>query len=154
MTGVQTCALPILIPELSISHKLEPSGKLVLASKIKSQINFGNNFEFYQAASIGGDNGLRGYRNQRFTGSSYVYQNTDLRYSFDKVKTKLMPLRFGLFGSFDYGRVWLDGEDSNKWNNSYGGGFFISRVDVLTTNLGVYKSIDGIRIAFSLGFEF
>ena len=143
-----------LIPELSISHKLEPSGKLVLASKIKSQINFGNNFEFYQAASIGGDNGLRGYRNQRFTGSSYVYQNTDLRYSFDKVKTKLMPLRFGLFGSFDYGRVWLDGEDSNKWNNSYGAGFFISRVDVLTTNLGVYKSIDGIRIAFSLGFEF
>lgn len=143
-----------LIPELSISHKLEPSGKLVLASKIKSQINFGNNFEFYQAASIGGDNGLRGFRNQRFTGNSYVYQNIDLRYSFDKVKTKLMPLRFGLFGSFDYGRVWLVGEDSNKWNNSYGGGFFISIVDILTTNFGVYNSIDGIRIAFSLGFEF
>lgn len=143
-----------LIPELSITHKLVSSGKLVLASRIKSQVNLGNNFEFYQAASIGGTNGLRGFRNQRFTGNSYVFQNTDLRYSFDKIKTKLIPIRFGLFGGFDYGRVWFDNEDSNKWNNSYGGGFFMSGVDVITTNLGVYNSIDGIRIAFSLGFGF
>lgn len=125
-----------------------------MASRIKSQVNLGNNFEFYQAASIGGTNGLRGFRNQRFTGNSYVFQNTDLRYSFDKIKTKLIPIRFGLFGGFDYGRVWFDNEDSNKWNNSYGGGFFMSGVDVITTNLGVYNSIDGIRIAFSLGFGF
>ncbi|WP_323028303.1 metallophosphoesterase [Gelidibacter japonicus] len=142
-----------LIPELSITHKLVSSGKLVLASRIKSHINFGDHFEFYQAASIGGIDGPRGFRNQRFTGNQSFFQNTDIRYSFGKFRTKLIPIRLGLFAGFDYGRVWLDGEDSKKWNNSYGGGFFISGVDIISANLGVFNSIDGIRAAFSLGFN-
>lgn len=145
-------AYSYLIPELSFVHKLVPSGKLLLASRIKSHINFGNNFQFYQAASIGGTNGLRGFRNQRFTGNQYFFQNSDLRYSFDKFRTKLIPIRIGLFGGFDYGRVWLAGEDSTKWNNSYGGGIFISGVDIITANLGVFNSTDGLRAAFALGF--
>lgn len=142
-----------LISELGFSHKLISSGKLVLASRIKSQINFGTNFEFYQAASIGGTNGLRGFRNQRFTGNQYVFQNTDIRYSFEKFKTKVIPMRFGFFGGFDYGRVWLDGEDSKKWNNSYGGGFFISGADVINFNIGGFNSTDGFRVVFALGFS-
>lgn len=141
-----------LISELGFSHKLISSGKLVLASRIKSQIIFGTNFEFYQAASIGGTNGLRGFRNQRFTGNQYVFQNTDIRYSFEKFKTKVIPMRFGFFGGFDYGRVWLDGEDSKKWNNSYGGGFFISGADVINLNIGGFNSTDGFRVVFALGF--
>jgi hypothetical protein len=31
-------------------------------------------------------------------------------------------MSFGIFGGFDYGRVWLDGETSNKWHQSVGGG--------------------------------
>jgi hypothetical protein len=142
-----------LISELGFSHKLISSGKLVLASRIKSQINFGNDFEFYQAASIGGTNGLRGFRDQRFTGNQYLFQNTDIRYSFEKFKTSVIPMRFGLFGGFDYGRVWLDGEDSNKWNNSYGGGFFISGADVINFNIGGFNSTDGFRVVFALGFS-
>ncbi|MHB1104887.1 MAG: metallophosphoesterase [Lutibacter sp.] len=142
-----------LISELGFSHKLISSGKLVLASRIKSQIIFGTNFEFYQAASIGGTNGLRGFRNQRFTGNQYVFQNTDIRYSFEKFKTKVIPMRFGFFGGFDYGRVWLDGEDSKKWNNSYGGGFFISGADVINLNIGGFNSTDGFRVVFALGFS-
>lgn len=142
-----------LISELDFSHKLISSGKLVLASKIKSQINFGNNFEFYQAASIGGTNGLRGFRNQRFTGNQYLFQNTDIRYSFERFRTKVIPMRFGLFGGFDYGKVWLDGEDSKKWNNSYGGGFFISGADVINFNIGGFNSTDGFRVVFALGFS-
>lgn len=141
------------ISELDFSHKLISSGKLVLASKIKSQINFGNNFEFYQAASIGGTNGLRGFRNQRFTGNQYLFQNTDIRYSFERFRTKVIPMRFGLFGGFDYGKVWLDGEDSKKWNNSYGGGFFISGADVINFNIGGFNSTDGFRVVFALGFS-
>ncbi|MBA5764885.1 hypothetical protein H2O73_21285, partial [Vibrio sp. 404] len=85
----------------------------VLASKVKSHINFGDGFEFYQAAVIGGQDGLRGYRNQRYTGKKSLYQNTDLRYSFSRMKTPVIPIKMGVYGSFDYGRVWLDGEDSN-----------------------------------------
>lgn len=143
-----------VIPEISITHKLNPSGKLVVATKVKSHINFGNDFEFYQAASIGGTDGLRGFRNQRFSGNQSLYQNTDLRYSFSSMKTRIVPIKLGLYGGFDYGRIWLDGEDSNKWNNSYGGGFFVTGVEIVNANLGVFNSTDGIRIAFALGFEF
>ena len=61
-------------------------------------------------ASIGTSDGLRGYRNQRFTGKNAFYQNTDLRFNFRKIKTRLLPLQFGVYGGFDYGRVWMENE--------------------------------------------
>ena len=60
-----------LIPAISFDHKLFHSDKLVFATKIKGHFNYGDSYEFYQAATIGGNkNGLRGYRNQRFTGKN------------------------------------------------------------------------------------
>ncbi|MES2573836.1 MAG: metallophosphoesterase [Bacteroidota bacterium] len=143
-----------MIPEVSFNHKLIPSGKLVLATQIKSRIIFNDNFEFYQASSIGGEDGLRGFRNQRFTGQQSLFQNTDIRYTFNSLKTALIPIRIGIYGGFDYGRIWIKDDNSNKWNNSYGGGFFINGVELLTANLGLFNSIDGLRLAFSLGFQF
>jgi hemolysin activation/secretion protein len=143
-----------LIPEISFAHKLTTSGKLVLATKFKGHINFSNDIEFYQAAAIGGFDGLRGFRNQRFTGRQSYYQNTDIRYSFNKMKTSLLPIRIGIYGSFDYGRVWIDEESSNKWHNSYGGGFFINGAELMSVNLGAFYSEDGVRVAFMLGFGF
>jgi hypothetical protein len=141
-----------LIPEIHFAHKLNASGKLVVATKLKSHINFNTDFEFYHAASMGGTDGPRGFRDQRFTGQSSFYQNTDLRYSFNRVKTGFLPTRVGLFGSFDYGRVWADQENSSKINYSYGGGFFVNAAELMSLNIGVFNSIDGIRIAFALGF--
>jgi hypothetical protein len=143
-----------LIPEVSFNHKLVSSGKLVLATLLKSHIVFNNNYEFYQAASIGGNEGLRGFRNQRFTGQQSLFQNTDIRYTFNSLKTSIIPIRLGLYGGFDYGRIWIKDDSSNKWNNSYGGGFFINGAELLTANIGAFDSIDGLRIAFSLGFQF
>ncbi|MFV5692947.1 phosphoesterase [Flavobacterium sp. LT1R49] len=143
-----------MIPEISFNHKLVASGKLVLATQIKSHIIFNNNYEFYQAASIGGNDGLRGFRNQRFTGQQSLFQNTDIRYTFNSLKTFIIPLRLGVYGGFDYGRIWINNDHSNKWNNSYGGGFFINGAELLTANLGLFNSIDGLRLAFSLGFQF
>ena len=147
-------AFAYFIPEVSFTQKFDPAGNLVLATIFKSQMNFGNDFEFYQGASIGGVDGLRGFRNQRFLGNQSFYNNTDLRYSFSSQKTRVIPVRLGVYGSFDYGRVWLKGENSNKWNNSYGGGFFLNGIELMTANLGVFNSSDGIRVAFKLGFGF
>ncbi|MFV8342543.1 metallophosphoesterase [Flavobacterium sp. XS2P39] len=143
-----------IIPEVSFNHKLVPSGKLVLATQIKSHIIFNSNYEFYQAASIGGNDGLRGFRNQRFTGQQSLFQNTDIRYTFKSMKTNIIPIRMGMYGGFDYGRIWIKDDNSNKWNNSYGGGFFINGAELLTANLSLFNSIDGLRLAFSLGFQF
>ena len=143
-----------VIPSLSFDYKLIPNGRLVLATKFKGHFNLGNDFEFYQAASIGANNGLRGFRFQRFTGKTAYFQNTDLRLSFRKRKTGLLPITPGIFTGFDYGRVWLPNTESNTWHNSYGGGFFINGSDIISANLGVFNSTDGFRFTFGLGFGF
>ena len=70
------------------------------------------------------------------------------------MKTKLIPIRVGIYSGFDYGRIWLNEEDSKKWHNSYGGGFFINGAELLSANIGLFNSSDGMRVAFSLGFQF
>ncbi|MGJ5642158.1 metallophosphoesterase [Formosa sp. S-31] len=143
-----------IIPKMSLVHKLNYSGRLVLASTIKGQVNTGDDYEFYQAAAIGGEDGLRGYRNQRFTGHSAFYQNSDVRYSFSNLKTPVLPLKIGAYGSFDYGRVWASHEDSDTWHNSYGGGLFANGAGLFSANIGLFNSSDGLRVAFALGFGF
>lgn len=149
------------IPSLGIDYKLIPSGQLVLATKAKGHINFGDDFEFYQAASIGANNGLRGYRNERFTGKNAFYQSTDLRLNLRRVKTGLLPLNIGIYGGFDYGRVWIDDDlvgnpvfNSDSWNTSVGGGIFLNAANKITGNLSVFNSDDDLRLAFALGFGF
>jgi hypothetical protein len=143
-----------LIPSLGFDYKLTTNGQLVLATKLKSHITFGNEYEFYQGANIGANDGLRGYRNQRFTGKNSFYQITDLRFNFRKIKTKLFPINIGVFTGFDYGRVWVENDNSEKWHNSYGGGMFLSVAEILSVNLSAFNSDDNIRFAFGLGFEF
>ena len=143
-----------LIPEISFDYKLIPSGQLVLATKFKGHLTFGDKFEFYQGANIGGNNGLRGYRNERFTGKDAFYHSTDIRLNLRKFKTSLLPLNIGIYGGFDYGKVWLDSIDSKKWNTSVGGGVFFNAANMTTGNISAFNSDDGLRIAFTLGFAF
>ncbi len=149
------------VPSLAVDYKLIPSGNIVLGTKIQSQINLGDDYEFYQAASIGGDNGLRGYRNQRFSGKSAFYQSTDIRFNLRRYKTAVIPIEVGFYGAFDYGRVWVDDDlvsdssfNEDRLNTSFGGGLFFNMVDMVTANIGVFNSDDGIRFAFKLGVGF
>ncbi|RKE98432.1 metallophosphoesterase [Ichthyenterobacterium magnum] len=143
-----------LIPELGFNYKLMPNGQLVLATKLKGQINLGDGFEFYQAANIGANEGLRGYRNERFTGKRAFVQSTDLRLNLRKVKTGILPLQIGLYGGLDYGRVWIEDDNSRNWNTSIGGGIFANAADMITANISAFNSDDGLRIAFKMGFGF
>ncbi|MEW7290375.1 metallophosphatase [Aquimarina sp. 2304DJ70-9] len=141
-------------PHFAITHKLSKNGKWVLATKIAGEAILGDNFEFYHAAQIGGTQSLRGYRNERFTGKYSAYQNTDLRFQIGKFKTSFIPLKYGVTGGFDYGRVWIEDDNSDKWNNSVGGSFWVSGLDTFTGNVGYFSSSDGGRIVFVLGFAF
>ncbi|GAA4888458.1 metallophosphoesterase [Flaviramulus aquimarinus] len=151
------------IPELGFDYKLVSSGQLVFATNAKAHFIFGDDFEFYQAANLGANNGLRGYRNERFSGKNSFYQSTDLRLNLRKVKTGLLPLHIGVYAGFDYGRIWIDDElvlnnnlayNSNAWNTSVGGGVFANAADILTLNVSAFNSDDGLRFAFKVGFGF
>ena len=127
---------------------------MVLATDFRGHINLGDDFEFYQAATLGARTGLRGYRFQRFTGKSAFSQSTDIRWNMGSLKTGLLPLSYGVYGGVDYGRVWIDDDDSEKWNNSFGGGFFLNMAQMLTANVSAFNSNDGLRVAFRMGFGF
>jgi len=143
-----------IIPSIAFDYKITSSDQLVLATNIAGHLNIGDDFEFYQAANLGANNGLRGYRNERFTGKNSFVQSTDLRLNLSKMKTGLLPLNIGLFAGLDYGRVWIEDGNSNKWNNSIGGGLFFNGANMIVGNIAAFSGNDGLRLAFKMGFGF
>ena len=143
-----------IIPSISFDYKLVSSGQIVLATQFKYHATFGNEYEFYQGANLGGNNGLRGYRNERFIGKKAFYQSSDIRLNLRELKTGLLPLHIGVYGGYDYGKVWLENVDSKNWNTSIGGGVFFNAANMMTGNLSAFNSDDGLRIAFAMGFNF
>ena len=126
----------------------------VLATKVGAEMNFGDTYEFYHAATLGGKNSLRGFRNERFNGKTSFYQSTDLRVGIAELTTNFIPLRLGVSAGFDYGRIWTPEGGSEQWHNSYGGSVFLNGFKALTANLGYYRSKESNRVLFTLGFKF
>ena len=143
-----------ITPSLSFNYKLVPKGNLVIATKAKAHFNLGDGYKFYHGATIGASDGLRGFRNQRFTGKTSFYQNTDIRLNFKKMKTGLLPLSLGVYGGFDYGRVWMPGMNSNQWHTSYGGGFFLNTANIVSLKIAYFRSVEDSLFSFGLGFGF
>lgn len=147
-------SFPYIIPELRLTTKIDSKGILVYATKLKAHFNLSNDFEFYQAASLGDGDGLRGFREERFSGKSSFYHNSDIRLSLGKIRNSILPIWFGAYGGFDYGRVWIPAEESNVLHTSTGGGLYFNLAGFTTANIAYFSSKDGgrINIRFSLAF--
>jgi len=143
-----------LKPNIAFDYPLTSNGRIVFATKLGGQVNFGDDFEFYQAARLGARNGLRGYRFDRFLGNSSFYQSSDIRFNLKKFRTGLFPVTVGLYGGFDYGKVWADNLPTGDWNTSIGGGFIFDAADLLSASIAVFNSDDDMRIVFGVGFGF
>jgi hypothetical protein len=143
-----------IVPLIGFTYNITSNSKVVVATKLKGTIIIGDTFQFYNAASIGGLDGLRGYNNNRFTGNASFYQNTDLRLNLTQFKTKIVPFQLGIFGGFDYGRVWYDNENNKGLKTSYGGGIWADTARLMNFNLSVFDSKDGVFVRFGLGFGF
>jgi len=146
--------VPYATVSLAISHRLLPDGSLVAASQTKARFLFSNDYEFYQMATIGGDYDVRAFRSERFSGKRSYFQSTDIRYEIGKIRRSVLPLRYGLLGGFDYGRVWLPGEHSDKWHTSVGGGLWLTGIDIITAKISYFYASEGGRVSFGLGFGF
>lgn len=141
-------------PTVSFIYPIHESGLATLATKAQANFIIGDDYEFYHAATVGGNNSLRGFRNERFLGKTSFFQMTDLRVCLIEQRTGFVPLRIGVTGGFDLGRVWNENEDSEKWHNSYGGSIFINGFQAFTANIGYYQSVEDSRIIFTAGFRF
>lgn len=134
-------------------NRLFDNKHFVYATKIGFQHVEGET-TFYQNPRLGGNLSLRGYRNDRFNGNTAFYQNSDLRITFGKVKTRLFPLTVGTNISFDHGRVWLKEEDSDVWHYTYGGDFWVNILDLAIIRGGVHWSTESHRVSAGMRFAF
>ncbi|WP_313376468.1 metallophosphoesterase [Chishuiella sp.] len=140
---------------LGFTHKISANGRLTIASMLKGKAVWGKNenIEFYQMATLGGDQDFRGYRPGRFAANKVFLQTSDLRFDAFRFKA-IVPLRLGVFVGADYGRVWLDGENSKKWHSSTGGGIWLNGVNTITATISYFKGDDPGRVVFGFNFGF
>jgi hypothetical protein len=93
-------------------------------------------YPFFEAAFLGGKTpfsalepgsgaAVRGLPPQRYAGDGSLFGGADLFLSLVNTKI-LVPGTLGLTGFYDTGRVFLEGETSNKWHYGYGGGVFFT----------------------------
>ncbi|MCF0055968.1 metallophosphoesterase [Dyadobacter sp. CY356] len=147
--------------QLALYKSLDKKERFVVASQVGTGVNFGSGYEFFQLPTLGGNQdgqGLRGYRTQRFYGKSSLWHSTDMRVKINSSYNKTLPFTFGVFGGFDYGRVWLTEYPSEKWHYDYGGGLWFAPVDIVTISVGAFfpkeKKEESPLIMFRMGFWF
>ncbi len=130
----------------------------MFATRLEFQHRFNEDYEFYQGATLGGPGegaNFRGFRRDRFIGSTAFVHNTDLRWKTITSENLTLPFSLGLMAGFDHGRVWLRGEDSEVWHYSYGGGIWLSPFDLFVVSGGVYRGDNkDNRVVVTGGFFF
>jgi hypothetical protein len=144
---------------ISLFYTLSTRLKTTIATRFGASTILGD-FQFYQANTLGsqnalfGQDNLRGYRRDRFSGRSAIYNNTELRIKLFNFRSYLFPGQFGVLSFIDHGKVFIDNEKSNKWHQSYGGGLWISPMDQVVIT-GIYSESDEEKIfALNLNFLF
>ena len=142
-----------LASDLSFFLSFRKPYRMVLAFRAGGAINAGN-YQFYQAATVGGNSNLRGHRATRYAGDASVYQNTEIRYRLFDFSAYFAKGVFGIIGFNDFGRVWLGGEDSRVWHHGYGGGLWMSPFNLAVLSATYEWSKDEPAGLFSLRFRF
>ncbi len=127
---------------------------LVWANRTGFGANFNDNFEFYQAQTLGSNEDLRGYRRERFAGKSKFFNQTELRWKLANLKTYLFPASFGMFAFMDIGRVWEVNDNTSKMASGYGGGFWFSPLNQLVINASVGFSSEDMIPMFGFFWRF
>ncbi len=134
-----------------------PLGKLPLDPVIHlrgvGQTTFGD-APFRDLSYLGGQATLPGLARRRYLGTSMASGGSLLRLKlFDT--NRLSGLDVGVHGMAATGRVWLDGESSDTWHSSYGGGIWV-HFDRLnrTGSLTLAQGEDRLHVYLNLGFIF
>ena len=111
-------------------------------------------FPYQQSAFLGGVSTVRLGRQNRYAGDAMLYASTELRLFLTKFFF-ILPGDFGVFGLGDIGRVYLDGESSDRWHGAAGGGIwlsFLGRANTLSAALARGEERTGFYLRAGFGF--
>jgi hemolysin activation/secretion protein len=126
---------------------------LTLALRLGAQTNIGS-YKFYQANTIGNHNNLRGFRNERFSGKSAYYANSELRFPVSSFRNYILTGDFGVYGFYDIAKVTNSFADANNWHQGYGPGIWINFYNKILVTTGYGFSKESHLISFNFGYRF
>jgi hypothetical protein len=139
---------------LAVYRSFQLPLRLTLATRVGGTVNFSNDYEFFQAATLGGLTNLRGYGRTRFAGRQSAFNNTEVRLQVARFRSYLVPATLGIMGFHDIGRVWVPGEASATWHRGYGPGLWLAPTPQVVLAAMVGFSPEGRLPLVRLGFYF
>jgi len=142
-----------IFPQVALYKSLNAKSSIVLAERLGGGISVGKT-AFYQSAFLGAQENLWGYRQYRYAGQHMMYNNLELRIKLAEFANYIVPGQFGIMGFYDVGRVWVKGEDSNKWHNGTGGGIYFAPAQLTVVQFVVTTSKEGVYPYLTFGFRF
>jgi hypothetical protein len=143
-----------LTSDFTVHASLRDPAKLVAVLRIGGGHIFNKDYEYFQALTLGNNNYLRGFRKNRFSGRSVMYQSTELQVKLFESTSYVFPGAVGLIGFYELGRVWVDNEDSKKWHHDFGGGLYYSPYNFALVSATIAHSPEGDLFNFSIGTKF
>jgi hypothetical protein len=111
-------------------------------------------FPFYEAAAIGGEGTTRYMDPQRYAGDASLYATSELRIPVARF-TVLLPLRAGILGIAEAGRVYVGGSSPGGWHTRTGEGIWLGAIDaspVVTFTRTTEPGQTGLRLGLGLNF--
>ena len=126
----------------------------VLALEVGGKKVWGD-YPYLSAAYLGGADNLRGAPDDRYAGDAMVFAKSEIRLEVGALRS-VVPGQYGVHGMTDVGRVYLDGEDSDRWHWGHGGGLWFSFLRQHTPLISVTYADSGgsARLLAALGFSF
>jgi hypothetical protein len=125
-----------------------------LALRAAGEQNLGGAYPFFKAAFLGGAGSLRGFESERFAGNASLVGNAELRLGLVRFNV-LFPGTLGVSAAIESGRVFSEGEISERWHTAYGGGAYVTLVDrAITMSVSAMQSPEKLGIYVSGGFGF
>jgi hypothetical protein len=111
-------------------------------------------FPFHEAAYLGDAATVRLGRDQRFGGEALAHANAELRLKLGRALL-VLPADIGIFGLADIGRVWYDGDESNRWHDAVGGGLWFAFLHPENAlSIAIARSDERTALYISAGFAY
>lgn len=140
--------------DMTVYASLTEERKLMAVIKLGGGYLFTKSFDYFQGLDLGNENYLRGFRKNRFIGSSLAYGSFEQRVKLFDSKWYILPGDVGILGFYEIGRVWLPGENSKKWHQDYGGGIYFAPFNTLIVSATLGFSNEDQIFNFSIGKKF
>ncbi|HNP17519.1 MAG TPA: metallophosphoesterase [Fulvivirga sp.] len=139
--------------DFSVYQSFKIPARLTFAARVGWGINFGD-YPFFKGQTLGGREQIRGYRKTRFYGDESLYSNFEMRLKLFDIRGYILPAAMGILAFHDVGRVWLEGEDTDKWHRGVGGGVWLAPFNRAVVSAEVGASEEETLFYFRLGFLF